>query len=503
MENILWEFRKLRGELKGSNEGWIRRVAVRSLPAAAFLLVGTGGLYMRKRRNPPEAQILGGLALEPSSSSSGRACFTCAATPGRGLPSAAEMQRTLEEAGAEDVAALRRAARRLRGPIERDLAAAERAAQLASDTNFEAVSAARRRIYAGLVENWRAAGYFREPQEAREPRVKQGVDLVTQMDESYGRDLCCEVPLCLLREGDDRENDEAGNGLRSLSVEDWEAAATALEAHGVVRLRQMVPVKLVEALRDLLGVQASVLDKRRADDQGLAPVRLYHTASVKELDPELEPVTSSPGRRHYHLRGSKLEEAVRHLQAGAMPLVWEHLMRTASAVGVASGGSLPYLSEVQLIVSEPCAADQFWHIDNKAGGITVFVPLTAVPEDMGPTHFLPGSHHFFEPQRSQLSRFGACAESLLSSEGVAIGAMQAGDALIYDSRIIHRGAANRRYDRTRMALIYRFDFERPPGIGALGTQFVAWTGGALAKLQRLYVALPGASPSSPVAAAAA
>eukprot|EP00435_Cladocopium_sp_Y103_P075387 s7_g57.t1 len=38
---------------------------------------------------------------------------------------------------------------------------------------------------------------------------------------------------------------------------------------------------------------------------------------------------------------------------------------------------------------------RFWHVDNAASGVTLIVPLTPVPEDMGATLLLPGSHQLF------------------------------------------------------------------------------------------------------------
>ena len=45
--------------------------------------------------------------------------------------------------------------------------------------------------------------------------------------------------------------------------------------------------------------------------------------------------------------------------------------------------------------------------------------------------------------------------------------LNAGDAFLYDSRLLHRSAANRRYDRTAAVLVFRYDFERPPGMGCV------------------------------------
>merc|ERR1719203_247581 len=130
-----------------------------------------------------------------------------------------------------------------------------------------------------------------------------------------------------------------------------------------------------------------------------------------------------------------------------------------------------YVSEVQILVSDPCAVDQFWHIDNTAPGVTVLLPLTPVPEEIGPTAFLPSSHLLFgKGPGSSPGLIGRCmafASSMLTADGVPATSMNAGDALIYDSRLLHYGKANRLYDRTRVALVFRCDFMRPPGVGVV------------------------------------
>jgi len=63
--------------------------------------------------------------------------------------------------------------------------------------------------------------------------------------------------------------------------------------------------------------------------------------------------------------------------------------------------------------------------------------------------------------------------------------------LIYDSRIVHRGGQNHSYDYTRVGLIFRYDFDRPPGYGMVGSLLLGWTGKFTAAMLRAYGALPG------------
>lgn len=254
----------------------------------------------------------------------------------------------------------------------------------------------------------------------------------------------------------------------------------------------MSPSQVV-LLRRRLEMHVSALDarsqRRHGGNRDVGFIREYDTQPLQDADPDLQYVMSSIGRKHFCLRGRLLEEVVCDVQAGALPLIWEHL--TSASPASTSSKRSAYVSEIQLVVTESGAVDRFWHIDNANPGLTLVVPLTPLPEDMGPNLFMPGSHHFFEQERGRSDRLRSCASSLLASNGAAVATMEAGDALLYDSRVIHRGTANRRYDRTGVALVFRYDFERPPGYGAMGTWAISWGGSALAGLMGFYAKLPG------------
>ncbi|CAK8995291.1 Ankyrin-3 (ANK-3) (Ankyrin-G) [Durusdinium trenchii] len=57
---------------------------------------------------------------------------------------------------------------------------------------------------------------------------------------------------------------------------------------------------------------------------------------------------------------------------------------------IGKAGLSLYLSECQLLVSDPGAVNQIWHCDNLQPGLTMILPLTDVDEELGPTHLLPG-----------------------------------------------------------------------------------------------------------------
>lgn len=470
IQTILFDIKKTTQDLTKRKTDW-RRLGLQVLPVGAAAVVATGCLLARKRSDPPAADFLRTPAV----------CFGCRSTADLAaeglLPSPVEVERCLVAVGV-DIVALRRAASRLRGPIESDIVVVEAKLREAGGDRVQA--------YRELADRWREAGYLDEPVVEKKPRwaAKQHVDMVTKFDESYGHDVGSNVPLLLLAPPNGTTN------MHSLPAQGHVAAARSLEDHGVVLLTNLLGKDDVMMLRERMQLQVSALDRRHKNP--FAPVREYSSALLEELDEGLKSVVSTPGRRHFYLRGRALEEAVSFAQAGAMPVIWEHLMRAAEAAGLPRDAR-PYVSEVQLLVTDPCAEDQWWHVDNTAPGLTLFIPITTVREDIGPTIFLPGSHHTHvdTPGRSSYGeRLRAFASSYFSADGAVAGSMEAGDALLYDSRIIHRGSANRKYDRTRVALLFRYDFERPPGVGPWGTQAFSWIGNALSVVQSVYAALP-------------
>lgn len=185
-----------------------------------------------------------------------------------------------------------------------------------------------------LVAEWQEAGYFAEPLTVKRPREAfPGIDLISQVDESYGRDIGSEVPLCLL---------EDGHAVRSLSPEDWMAASDSLEVHGAVVLRELISTEQVMRLRERMHLQSSQLDLAKCKG-GVPPIREFNSKPLQAEDEDLEPHMSTPGRKHFYLRGRIFEQQVAEAQAGAMPLVWEHLLKQGAPQGLK-----PYLSEVQL-----------------------------------------------------------------------------------------------------------------------------------------------------------
>eukprot|EP00956_Cyclotella_meneghiniana_P022106 scaffold41156_cov78-Cyclotella_meneghiniana.AAC.3 len=145
------------------------------------------------------------------------------------------------------------------------------------------------------------------------------------------------------------------------------------------------------------------------------------------------------------------------------------------------------LTDVQFLNACPASTNQIWHCDNKFKGLTVIVALKDI-DDNGPTELILGSHSSDYTLSSKykmavgkyMSRFliDTADESSKDGEIISIptkpllACINAGDAVLYDARIFHRGRGNNgRYDTDRPVLVLRWDAARtpPPGTGLIVT----------------------------------
>ena len=130
-----------------------------------------------------------------------------------------------------------------------------------------------------------------------------------------------------------------------------------------------------------------------------------------------------------------------------------------------SGGGASWRCDVSVVYSRPGAAHQDWHCDGRhlAGAaradfdgdglappyaLCVFCPLVDLNADVGFTQFWAGSH-----RGAELIGFGGAAEVL---RGTVDGIVQAGGAVAYDYRTMHRGMANVSVGTTRPVLQFLY-----------------------------------------------
>ena len=157
----------------------------------------------------------------------------------------------------------------------------------------------------------------------------------------------------------------------------------------------------------------------------------------------LAPRASPEGKRkRWDLKVPMCEEAaaaLRQLLARDAPAA----VALSSVLGDARTSGL---HEMGAIISIPGAPRQVIHSDTvwtpQPVLYTAFVALQDVSPDMGPTTLLPGTH--CEAAHERFDDAGAGGkDALLAASARLQGPLRGGDAVVYDSRVLHCGGANR------------------------------------------------------------
>ena len=170
--------------------------------------------------------------------------------------------------------------------------------------------------------------------------------------------------------------------------------------------------------------------------------------------------------------------------------IWPHV-RTAL-------GEDAVLRRRGLVVGLPGASDQAYHADaprvppevwaeheaksptQPPHSLVVFLPLCDLDETNGPTSFLPGSHQHWTSDALEAE---ADAPGSSSAGAPAILDVDAGDAIVFDSRTQHAGGANR---SQRARPILYLVFARPWFDEAMHRQLVGGAGGGGDGAERLF-----------------
>lgn len=294
---------------------------------------------------------------------------------------------------------------------------------------------------------------------------------------SYGEDVGGDAPL-------------SWESFSSLSGRDLEAALDDLRKDGVVLLRGAVPLEALDQLRQQLKIGPAP-----------RPVREVPTREILALlSSTTQPQEPSTGRLHFLLRGTALaEESLVPLLAPLMPLALRFFaeMRPDASPGCLLNTSFDgqvcpprlFLSECQLLISDPGAVHQMWHRDNLKPGLTILLPVSEVTGELGPTELLPGTHHLLRGAAG----LGSCFQSLAAAGGaVAPAPLSPGEALLFDARLLHRGLGNRSYSNCRVVVVMRLDMldTTPPGATVFMTTVFRLTGKLLGMLTYVYSFLP-------------
>lgn len=142
------------------------------------------------------------------------------------------------------------------------------------------------------------------------------------------------------------------------------------------------------------------------------------------------------------------------------------------------------LTDLQYLNALPKSTNQIWHRDNKFRGLTAIVSLDDVRAN-GPTELILGSHlpgFTLWPKLWDAAVGNANNEHDSVSQQTILGCIDAGDAILYDARIFHRGRGNNvasdssdavrgASDKDRLVLVLRWDALNtpPPGSGLIVT----------------------------------
>lgn len=243
-------------------------------------------------------------------------------------------------------------------------------------------------------------------------------------------------------------------------MSDVKAATGALNRQGFVVIRRAL------TLEQLQEIQQATFSTSGSAAEG--------AAKMKEVDPNIYCTRPTYGRLHCLLRGSLIENSLIQMQRLFMPLIHSYLPTDPGAPQ--RGAPLHpktrvFVSEMQTVNADPLAHVQPWHRDNSHRGLTIFIPLVSIHPSNGPTELLPFSHTLCgdEEGSSTWFRWLRCLprfmrQVLAGGDTVRI-QLQAGDVLVYDSRLLHRGQANETW-QPRPSLVLRYDYEEtpPPGV---------------------------------------
>ncbi len=221
-------------------------------------------------------------------------------------------------------------------------------------------------------------------------------------------------------------------------------------ADGVALARGLVPAALVRTINQEMRARAA----RVMDALGPRPIGIGSRNGFLEL------VQRSPGRFDVPMSESDLMPIWGAQGSTAPQVPWLELVRS-----VLGPDTRPSFCGV--VFSRPGSPAQQWHIDSPheavearpAHAVNVLLALADIPLAAGPTEVARGTHlmtnHLASPwlDRDDLLyqsetevtpaalRRARHAQDAVTMESV-VQAMSAGDCLIFDDRILHRGLAN-------------------------------------------------------------
>ena len=251
-------------------------------------------------------------------------------------------------------------------------------------------------------------------------------------------------------------------------------------ADGVALARGLVPAALLHTINDVMRARAT----RVMAALGTRPIGIGSKNGYHEL------VQRSPGRFDVPMSEQDLMPIWGAQGSTAPQVPWLGLVRE-----VLGADAQPSFCGV--VFSRPGSPAQQWHIDSPheavearpAHAVNVLLALADIPLAAGPTEVARGTHlktnHLARPwldrdtllYQSEIEVTPAALDRAGQHEDTgavqpAVQAMSAGDCLIFDDRILHRGLANASHQERWVAY---FSYKRPrPGMaGVADTHFEA------------------------------
>jgi hypothetical protein len=238
---------------------------------------------------------------------------------------------------------------------------------------------------------------------------------------------------------------------------------------GVALVRGLVPTAMLGTLNEVMRAQATQVMAALGD----RPIGIGSRNGYHEL------VQRSPGRFDVPMREQDLAPIWGALGSTAPEVPWLGLVRA-----VLGPDARPSFCGV--VFSRPGSPAQQWHIDSPheapetrpAHAVNVLLALADIPLAAGPTEVARGTHLLTNHlQRPWLDRDTLVYQSATeitpailrqtghdvdAAEQPSVQAMAAGDCLIFDDRILHRGLANASQQERWVAY---FSYLRPrPGL---------------------------------------
>lgn len=331
------------------------------------------------------------------------------------------------------------------GGTEGDLKAAATSASVLFESNSsinEVIAKRQKTLHAGAaIHPKRTLAIATTPREA--PRTRDEILAQRKHQASHGILSSLTFP-------------EAFGGEALPEAEQTAEMAAALKTHGVTVVRNCIPRKSLRQM-DLYAEQIAPIMQEHLQQHGIS-LETKDGSSPPTFRFQ-EAASRCPGRVDLKLKKDLDDYCYKLMENKTLlPILSSLLGGTASASSLddaAQGAKLLYAG---LIFNHPGSEDQPFHMDGMplfpecpgiqtpAYAFNVFIPLTNEDTtlEVGPTEFIPSSH--MTPVSQIENAMEDNAATIVSPE------LHAGDALIYDYRVCHRGTTNLHTSYTRRVL---------------------------------------------------